>query len=120
MVCGSRIHRQAQGAAVVSGSVIERTGHHIDPDGRIRHHDEAVAWPEADKRAGFRLDRRKNWAFVDGLICDSVSWSRACSGCYEGHDGDNAKGTGCSECGYQGRARNTAWVPADAMMEAHK
>lgn len=104
----------------MSRSVIERLGYEIDGDGLIHYNEKPVPWSEADIRAGFRLDRRKNWAFVDSHICESISWSQPCSGCYEGFDCENGKGMGCRECGYQGRVRNGAWVPADAMMEARK
>lgn len=100
--------------------MIERLGHSVGASGIIHYDEKILTWPDADERAGFRLDRRKAWAFVEGRICESVSWSQACTGCYEGYDSDNDKGMGCSECGYQGRVRNGAWVPADAMMEARK
>lgn len=99
------------GAEVMAGSVVERVATRII-DGFVRHDDRPLAWIDAELKAGRRLDRRKSWAFVEGRLCETVSWSSACSGCYEGYDGDSARGTGCPECGYQGRVRNRAWVPA--------
>jgi len=98
----------------MAGSVIERMETQII-DGFVFHDDRPMTWPDADLKAGQRLDRRKSWAFVEGKLCEAVSWSGACSGCYEGYDGDSARGGGCDECGYQGRARNSAWVPTIAL-----
>lgn len=94
----------------MSGSVIERLGYSVAA-GKIHYDERPLDWSSADARAGFRLDRRKAWAFVDGEVCSSVTISRACSGCYEGYDGDTARGLGCEECGYNGRVRWSAWVP---------
>ena len=95
----------------MAGRVIERTATQII-DGYIHHDDRPLAWTDADLMAGQKLDRRKNWAFVEGTLCEAACWSSACSGCYEGYDGDSSRGSGCNECGYQGRVHNSAWVPA--------
>lgn len=59
---------------------------------------------------------------IDGFI---VHWTASCSGCLESEDGRpvgrypfDAKarcsiGAGCSECGYTGKRRQSAWVPLD-------
>lgn len=90
----------------MSGSVIVR-GETTIIDQRIHHYDQPISWDEADCRAGFRLDRRKAWAFVDGQLCESLSWTASCSGCSY-PDGTNE---GCSECGYHGKVRSGMWVP---------
>lgn len=66
---------------------------------------------EADAIAGKRLDRRKNYAIIDGEVCELAEWSQACSGCYEGYYSNTERGGGCHECGYQGRVRRSQWVP---------
>lgn len=92
----------------MSGRVIERFETTI-VDRRIIHDDRTISWDDADKRAGRRLDRRKAWAFVDGDLCEAVSWTQACSGCaYE----SEPRGSGCSECGHHGVTRESMWVPA--------
>jgi len=90
----------------MTGSVIVRGGTTI-VDQLIYHDDAPMDWADADAKAGFRLDRRKSWAFVEGEICVSVQWSQACSGCTYGFE---ERGGGCSECGYQGRVRNGMWI----------
>jgi len=103
----------------MSGSVIMRNGHEV-VDGNIIYNDRAMTWEEADKRAGFRLDRRKAWAFIprdDDLgipeLCEQVSFSTECSGCADSEDfySSTGKGSGCSECGYTGRSRRCYFVP---------
>lgn len=95
----------------MAGSVIARGETQII-DGLIHHDDRPLSWAEGDARAGRRLDRRKSWAFVDDQLCETVSWSRACSGCYSGYDTVSGRGMGCTRCGYQGRVRDSSWVPA--------
>lgn len=98
----------------MSGRVIVR-GETTIVDQRIIHDDQPLSWDEADKRAGFRLDRRKAWAFVEGELCEAVSWTQSCSGCnYE----SEARGGGCDECGYHGVVRNSMWVPYSARIAA--
>lgn len=86
---------------------IIRHGHTVDERGYIHYDETGIDWLEADAKARFRLDRRKNWAFVDGELCESVHWSQGCSGCCGGFE---SRGMGCSECGYQGIVRSGAWV----------
>ncbi len=98
----------------MSGSVIVR-GETTIEDGLICHDDQPLSWVEADERAGRRLDRRKSWAFVEGGLCESVSWSQSCSGCTYGFE---ERGAGCPECGHQGRVRKSMWVPASLNRDA--
>ncbi|NPD16265.1 hypothetical protein HOY34_13780 [Xinfangfangia sp. D13-10-4-6] len=91
-------------------SVKVRDGYTISDDGLIHYAERAITWPEADEMAGRRLDRRKAWAFIDGELCDCVSWTAACSGCSD--EVGAARGGGCSECGYHGVSRQAMWVPA--------
>lgn len=81
---------------------IVRHGHKVTDDGRIIYDDRPVPVETLDHVAGVRLDRRKNWALVEGHVCDSASWSQTCSGC---------EGGGCRECGFHGVTRRSMWVP---------
>lgn len=91
----------------VSGSVVER-GETTIVDQIIHHDDRPITWEDADERAGFRLDRRKAWAFVEGALCETVSWTQSCSGCTYGFE---KRGGGCHECGHHGVVRQAMWVP---------
>lgn len=93
--------------------VIERKGHDI-ADGVITYHDVESTYEAAESLAGHRLDRRKNYAIIDGSVHEEACWSQACSGCYEGYDSFHAAGHGCGECGYTGRVRQGSWVPLEA------
>lgn len=90
--------------------VIKRHGTAVK-DGHIIHDDRPATYEQAEKIAERRLDRRKNYAIIDGQVAESAVWSQACSGCYEGDDSLNATGNGCDECGYTGRRRHGQWVP---------
>lgn len=90
--------------------VIERHGTEIK-DGYIIHDDRPATFEQAETIAGHRLDRRKNYAIIDGEVAESCAWSQACSGCYDGYDSFHASGCGCDECGYTGRRRQAQWVP---------
>jgi hypothetical protein len=90
------------------GRAIERGETTIGDDGLIYHDDKLLTWAEADTRAGRRLDRRKAWAFVEGQLSESISWTGACSGCTYGFD---PRGSGCRECGYSGVRRQSMWIP---------
>lgn len=92
-------------------SVIIRHGHSIDGQGTINYDDRPSSYDAADQLAGRRLDRRRNYAIIDGAVHEAFQWSQACSGCYEGHEIGSGVGMGCSECGYTGRRRNGAWAP---------
>ena len=89
------------------GSVIVR-GETTIVDQMIYHDDQPITWEDADARAGRRLDRRRAWAFVEGTLCTSISWTQACSGCGYGFED---RGSGCSECGHHGVTREAMWVP---------
>jgi len=102
----------------MSGSVIMRGGHEVVDD-RIVHNDQEMSWEAADKRAGFRLDRRKSWAFIPNKhdlgipeLCEMISFTRACSGCEDSESMyPRGVGDGCHECGYTGKSRETCFVP---------
>lgn len=82
--------------------VIERHGHHIDDAGFIHYDDRPISWVRAEYLAGRKLDRRRNYAIVDGTICQSAQWTALCSGC---------DGAGCHECGHTGKRRQACWIP---------
>lgn len=63
---------------------------------------------------GVRLDRRKKYAVVNGVLCELTKWTQACSGCtpeYESIGYNHDAGGGCEECGYTGKRRASMWVP---------
>lgn len=91
--------------------VIERKGYNVLDGGQIVYLDEPSTFDKAELIAGRKLDRRKNYALIDGKVCESASWTQACSGCYEGYDSLCGKGMGCHECGHCGRVRRSMWVP---------
>jgi hypothetical protein len=88
---------------------------------------------EAERMAGRRLDRRRNYATTEdgkpdewyggALLFELGEWTESCSGCRETEDGhnvghypwdDKAKcyiGGGCSECGFTGKRRQREWLP---------
>lgn len=94
------------------GRVIIRGETVVDEHGYIHHDDQPLGWPKADAKAGFRLDRRKSWAFIGDELCELVRWTQSCSGCSCdcGCMGDHGAG-GCEECGYTGKIRNGQWIP---------
>lgn len=94
------------------GKVIQRFGHSIDDKGIIRHDDRPTTWEAADALAGRRLDRRRNYAIIDGEVCESAMWSQCCSVCCDDREGHvSERGAGCHECGYTGRVRSGMWIP---------
>jgi len=102
----------------MTGSVIERLGHEV-VEQEIIFSERAVTWDEADKRAGFRLDRRKRWAFIKSDLggvpdlCDCVELTAECSECRSSGEYwcPTGRGHGCECCGYTGRERRSEWVP---------
>lgn len=92
---------------------IERHGHTIDDDGKIHYDDRPTTIERLEEIVGHRLDRRRNYAIVDGEVCELASWSEACSGCAEAQEFTSgpSKGNGCHECGYTGRSRRMMWLP---------
>lgn len=95
------------------GKVVERIFYITDGHETFKDVPRTYEW--ADKRHGSRLDRRKNYAYIKGGVCEAVSWSQACSGCYEGYHLASANGSGCHECGYTGRTRCSMWVPVGSI-----
>ena len=79
--------------------------------------DVPCTYEAAEDAVGRGLDRRKNYAIIDGVVCESVQWTRPCSGC--SCDGEypcsccKVRGGGCSECGYTGKRRESLWLPVD-------
>ncbi|GLC92335.1 hypothetical protein Tamer19_17430 [Cupriavidus sp. TA19] len=69
---------------------------------RIGWTDVPSTYEAAEAIAGRKLDRRVNYAIIEGEVHSACNWSSTCSGC-EGH--------GCSECGHHGVSRNSVWVP---------
>jgi len=48
---------------------------------------------------------------ADGYV---VRWTAACSGCSDDRENVSCNvGSGCSECGYTGKCRNSFWTPLD-------
>lgn len=72
---------------------------------------------QAQHLTAHRLDRRKNYALIEGELHEQATWSQACTGCYEGHNTFSSRGNGCDECGYQGRVRTGAWIPVLTSIE---
>lgn len=91
--------------------VIERLGSSVSDDGKITYQERIRSHEDAERIAGCKLDRRRNYAIINGEVCESAGWSQACSGCYEGYESNSACGIGCHECGYTGRRRCAMWVP---------
>lgn len=62
---------------------------------------------------------------IDGERCRLTKWTDSCSGCFEFNEGLGLSdypidkkhnihlGSGCSECGYQGKVRHEMWVPIE-------
>lgn len=97
---------------------IERHGHTVDGQGFIHYDDRPITYEQADMIAGKRLDRRRNYAVINGAVHEAEHYTMACSGCYEGTHMDSAKGHGCNECGYTGRRRHGYWAPLGAFDDA--
>jgi hypothetical protein len=91
--------------------VIERFGTTVDERGGINHDDRPSSIEAAEAIVGTRLDRRKSYAIINGEVHESCEWTQPCTGCYEGPHTNDARGSGCHECGYRGRVRNGSWVP---------
>ena len=102
----------------MAGTVIRRLAARVEDDGSVYHDDAPATWAAAEAFAGRRLDRRRNYAIIEAdggnaELCESESWSTACSGCTETPEMTSApeRGMGRDECGYQGRRRQSMWVP---------
>ncbi len=94
----------------MAGRVIVRRGHTISDDGVIDYDDTPIPWEEADRLAGQRVDRRRSYAFIDGQLHRSISYTAVCSGCSSG-DPYDGRGGGCRECGHRGVRRHYVYVP---------
>ena len=77
---------------------------------------------KVEKILGYRVDRRKKYNIFHGKVYHLESWTQPCSGCIEPIDGHISKdvsrdkngvalGSGCFECGFHGKVRNSMWVP---------
>lgn len=82
----------------------------LDSDGVLTVDDRPLAIEVAERIAGKRLDRRKNYAvFRTSNVAEvrvATKWTRACTGC---------EGGGCHECGYSGKVREGMWVPLESV-----
>lgn len=82
-----------------------------------------LTWQEAEEHTGCRLDRRRAYyANEAGIVhVEEVFESQPCTGCHEYIDGYCAYGcrgkccgSGCDECGYQGRVIPRWYMPVMA------
>lgn len=87
-------------------TVTERHGFEIDDAGNIVYDESPSTFERADKVAGKRVDRRRNYMIIDGELCESTEWTQVCSGC---------NGWGCTECRGRGKVRQAMWCPMPAM-----
>ena len=68
----------------------------------------------SEKICGVRLDRRRNYAIINGEVCSFHSWTRPCSGC--SCDGEYPctccveRGAGCDWFGHTGKQREGFWL----------
>lgn len=81
-----------------------------------------LTWHEAEKRTGCRLDRRRAY-YANGagvVVVEEALPSEPCTGCHEYIEGQcycktvPCVGSGCHECGYQGRVRQRLFMPVMA------
>ena len=74
-----------------------------------------ATYEEADRVAGFRLDRRKSYMIEGRKVLEKASFSLRCSGCSCGCEmgGCGCGNLGCRECGYTGRQRMVDWQPVE-------
>lgn len=67
---------------------------------------------EAESVLGQRLDRRRRYFLWGGEVCYNVTFTIPCSGCTsDDYYISESAGTGCSECGYTGKRRDSCPVP---------
>lgn len=94
-------------------TVIERLGHSTE-GGFILYDDRPQTYEAAEAICGHKLDRRKNYAIIQGKVCGSVYFTTACSGCVGDDDFVSpSRGGGCAECGYTGKVRQSNWIPIE-------
>lgn len=99
------------GMVIEMGRVIERLGYEIT-DGYVNYNERPSSFERAEILAGFRLDRRRNYAIFGDEVCELATWTQACSGCSgDEYCSHNAPGDGCDECGYTGLRKHSQWVP---------
>jgi hypothetical protein len=85
-----------------------------DPDGNNMRLPASFA--QAEEQAGVRLDRRRNYFMTTKAVFVLVTETMACSGCScDCGDmyGCNHGASGCRECGYTGKRRETHPVPLE-------
>jgi hypothetical protein len=83
-----------------------------------------ISWREAEQLAQERIDRRRKYARDGRQLFELCQFTSSCSGCFEGgeyggmahhYDWDKKArchvGSGCHECGYTGKSRQSHWVP---------
>lgn len=88
--------------------------------------DRQIPVADAEKIVGKRLDRRRIYALIQNQVCELVSWTDSCSGCFEGGEYMGMAhyypydkkahchvGAGCCECGYTGKRIRKEWVPVN-------
>jgi len=77
--------------------------------------DEPSTFEKAEKVAGFKLDKRRNYAIIQNEVRQLAKWTQPCSGCSDDSEYSNAsRGSGCSECGYHGVVRTGMYLPLSA------
>jgi hypothetical protein len=76
--------------------------------GTFSHDETPITYEEAERIAGVKLDRRKNYMVVEGKVCEAAAWSDEC---------ENCEGGGCPECGGKGKRRYGIWVPVGVMVK---
>ena len=73
------------------------------------------SFKKADKLAGVRLDRRRNYAIIKGEVNQSATWTTPCTGCSCDSEYPcmccQTRGAGCEECGGTGKRRSSMWFP---------
>jgi hypothetical protein len=74
-----------------------------------------VRHADLQKAIGVKLDRRKSYALVEGILCSLGNWNDSCSGCTASYEeaGYADRGNGCDECGYTGRRKHSQWLPVN-------
>jgi hypothetical protein len=71
--------------------------------------DHPVSHDDVERIAGYRIDRRRNYAIINGEVCSLVRFTEKCSGCVYP---DGTCG-GCEECGFTGKRINEMYLPHD-------
>ena len=87
--------------------------------------DTKITYEEAEKVHGEKLDRRRNYAIIEGAVNSSVTYTQVCPGCDDDREYIRSlKGSGCGECGYHGVVRSSMYIPlvlaAEQSVKLHK